>query len=136
MSGKYLCNRHKLKHHYTQIPSRQTQYICITFVQRRANAFDVGPTLYKCYTNVLCLLGWCLHTTHPCRPRRLGSGSRHLCPGSGRACSPALPTQARLHPSNITSTVYSIKNLTMFDRVQIIRKYSYLSKWHIHTCGV
>ena len=28
-----------------------------TFVQRRPNVFDVGPTLYKCYTNVLCLLG-------------------------------------------------------------------------------
>ena len=29
----------------------------ITFVQRRPNVFDVGPTLYKCYTNVLCSLG-------------------------------------------------------------------------------
>ena len=27
-------------------------------MQRRPNVFDVGPTLYKCYTNVLCLLGW------------------------------------------------------------------------------
>ena len=32
--------------------------ICITFVQCRPNVFDVGSTLYKCYTNVLCLLGW------------------------------------------------------------------------------
>ena len=30
--------------------------ICITFVQRRPNVFDDGPTLYKCYTNVSCLL--------------------------------------------------------------------------------
>ena len=36
---------------------QQTQNICITFIQRRPNVFDVGPTLYKCYTNVLCLLG-------------------------------------------------------------------------------
>ena len=36
--------------------AQQTQNICITFVQRRPNVFDVGPTLYKCYTNVLCLL--------------------------------------------------------------------------------
>ena len=28
-----------------------------TFVQRRPNVFDVDPTLYKCYTNVLRLLG-------------------------------------------------------------------------------
>ena len=39
------------------IATQQTQNIGITFVQRRPNVFDVGPTLYKCYTNVLCLLG-------------------------------------------------------------------------------
>ena len=37
--------------------SQQTQNICITFIQRRPNVFDVGPTLHKCYTNVLYLLG-------------------------------------------------------------------------------
>ena len=31
------------------------QSICTTFVQRRPN--DVGPTLFKCCTNVLCLMG-------------------------------------------------------------------------------
>ena len=36
--------------------SQQTQNICITFIQRRPNVFDVGPTLYQCFTNVLCLL--------------------------------------------------------------------------------
>ena len=38
--------------------SQQTQNICITFIQRRPDVFDVEPTLYKCYTNVLCLLGF------------------------------------------------------------------------------
>ena len=42
-----------------KIPIQQAQIICITFVQRRSNVFNVGPTLYKCYTNVLCLLGIC-----------------------------------------------------------------------------
>ena len=28
--------------------AQQTQNICITFVQRRPNVEDVGPTLYKC----------------------------------------------------------------------------------------
>ena len=37
--------------------AQQTQNICITFEQRRPNVFDVGQTLYKCYTNALCLLG-------------------------------------------------------------------------------
>ena len=37
--------------------SQQTQNILTTFSQRRPNVFDVVPTLYKCYTNVLCLLG-------------------------------------------------------------------------------
>ena len=31
--------------------------ICITFVQCWTNVEDVGPTLYKCCTNSLCLLG-------------------------------------------------------------------------------
>ena len=34
--------------------SQQKQHTCITFAQRRPNVFDAGPTLYKCYTNVLC----------------------------------------------------------------------------------
>ena len=46
------CNRRQ-----TSCYPQQTQNICKTFVQRRPNVFDVGPTLYKCYTNVLCLLG-------------------------------------------------------------------------------
>ena len=41
---------------YQKISSQQTQNICMTFIQRRPNVFDVGPTLYKCYTNVLSLL--------------------------------------------------------------------------------
>ena len=31
----------------------------MTFVKCWTNVFDVGPTLYKCHTNVLCLLGRC-----------------------------------------------------------------------------
>ena len=42
--------------HPVMIASQQKQNICITFIQRRPSVFDVGPTLYKCYTNVLCLL--------------------------------------------------------------------------------
>ena len=38
-------------------PSRK-QNMCITFIQHPPSIFDVGPTLYKCYTNVLRLLGW------------------------------------------------------------------------------
>ena len=36
------------------VTSLQTQNICKPFIQRRPNVFDVGPTLYKCYRNVLC----------------------------------------------------------------------------------
>ena len=38
-------------------PSPVSTNICITFVQCWSNVEDVGPALYKCYTNVLCLLG-------------------------------------------------------------------------------
>ena len=45
--------------------------LCITFIQRRCNVFDVAPTLYECYTNVLNLLvilkkivmSFCVHWT-------------------------------------------------------------------------
>ena len=37
--------------------TQQTQIICITFVQRRPNVFDVIPTLYTCHTDVWRLLG-------------------------------------------------------------------------------
>ena len=39
------------------LQSQLAHNICITFIQRWTNVFDVGPTLYKCYTNVSCLLG-------------------------------------------------------------------------------
>ena len=38
------------------VGAQQTQNICITFVQCWTSVEDVGTTLYKCYTNVLCLL--------------------------------------------------------------------------------
>ena len=38
------------------VHSQQTQNICITFMQGRPNVFKVGPTLYKCYTNVTGLV--------------------------------------------------------------------------------
>ena len=41
----------------TQKQHINTQNICITFIQRQPNVFDVGPTLYKFYTNVSRLLG-------------------------------------------------------------------------------
>ena len=37
-------------------PTQQAQNIWITFVQFWSNVEDVGSTLYKTYTNVLCLL--------------------------------------------------------------------------------
>ena len=47
-------------------PTQQLrQNISITFIQRRPTVFDVGPTLLKCYTNVLCLLLGLLTATDP-----------------------------------------------------------------------
>ena len=44
--------------------SLQTQNICITFVQRSTNVEDVGPTLYKCYTNVFVFPVMMHHVTY------------------------------------------------------------------------
>ena len=52
ITNQILPNSRCYREYYSQCSSQQTQTICITFVQRRPNVFDVGPTLYKCYTNV------------------------------------------------------------------------------------
>ena len=39
------------------ITTRITIPICITFIQCWTKVEEVGPSFYKCYTNVLCLLG-------------------------------------------------------------------------------
>ena len=57
-SWKWFFTASKLCLNYSQ----QTQNICITFVQRRSNFFDVSPTFCKCYTNVWFLQVWCVIT--------------------------------------------------------------------------
>ena len=45
------------------------QNSCITFIQRRPNVFDVGPTLYKCYTK--CFAYWASITCMSPVPHRI-----------------------------------------------------------------
>ena len=47
--------------------TQQRQTICISFIQCWTNVKDVGPTLYKWYRNVMCLLGRRLKTMAQCR---------------------------------------------------------------------
>ena len=50
MSGVYRISEMKgCICHFTKWQTRQTQNICITFLKRRTNVFDFGPTLYKCF---------------------------------------------------------------------------------------
>ena len=42
---------------HIRLATQQTQNICIAFVQCWTDVNDVGPTLYECYTNLVCLLG-------------------------------------------------------------------------------
>ena len=63
----------KKNYHNSDVRTQKTQNICITFVQRRSNVFDIVPTLYICYTDVLCLLGYALivsphNYNTPCLP--------------------------------------------------------------------
>ena len=48
-----------------QSPVNTKHLYNINFIQRRPNVFDVGSTLYKCYTNALCFLGGGLNALHP-----------------------------------------------------------------------
>ena len=45
---------------HRSITNTITGIASLTFVQWWVTLEDVGPTLYKCYTNVVCLLGTCL----------------------------------------------------------------------------
>ena len=50
-------------------PAQQTQDICITFIQRRPNVFDVGPTLHK-VIQMFCVYWACQY--------KLGSSSFNI----------------------------------------------------------
>ena len=43
----------------TLTTSQQTQNICVTLIQCWTNVKDIGPMLYKFFTNVLFLVGFC-----------------------------------------------------------------------------
>ena len=116
--------------------SQQTQNICITFVQCWTNVEDVGSRLYKCYTNVLCLLGYVtiVHRFNPADMRhftnvdlRLGHRRRrwaNLKPTlvkwlvfSGKVMKVMLPACfvftgrmcARAHPAHMGGGGYTMK---------------------------
>ena len=46
-------NKRLASQHWDNVSSQQKPNIFKTFKQRRPNVFNVGPTLYKCYTNGL-----------------------------------------------------------------------------------
>ena len=62
-------------------PANTKHLYNIYSLQRRPNVFDVVPTLYKCYTNVLCLLGGhrvcALTLVHFCSKQNLLTCCRH-----------------------------------------------------------
>ena len=41
-----------------------TNHLYITFIQRRPSLFTISPIMYKCSTNVLCLLRWPYHNCY------------------------------------------------------------------------
>ena len=71
-----------------QCVSQQTQNICITLIQGWANVKDVGPRLYKCYTDILCL----------------------LCRGECQLCQTAVPHDNLIRTATI-NTVYAYELL-------------------------
>ena len=54
---KFMLPNSTIPHARLQHITQQSQDICITFIQRWPNVFDVGPTLHEVIQNVLCLLG-------------------------------------------------------------------------------
>ena len=46
--SNFVNNTERSTHIWKHCSSQQTQIICMPFVQRQPDVFDVGPTLYKC----------------------------------------------------------------------------------------
>ena len=90
---------------------QQTQNICITFIQQRPNVFDVGPTLYKCYTNVLCLLG--VHTFHAagrCSSYVEQQQQQHPYDLPGEGCQVITPGTKTCHFTSVSKSTPIIDN--------------------------
>ena len=62
---------------FESLPAQQTQDICITFIQRRPNVFDVGPTLHK-VIQLFCVYWTCQY--------KLGSSSFNIPAGIQSVC--------------------------------------------------
>ena len=59
---KVTVHTHKGRYHIISYAKKRRKNsrlvnVCIPFIQRPPNVSDVGPTLYKCYTNDLCSHG-------------------------------------------------------------------------------
>ena len=77
--------------------SQYAQNICISCVQCRPNVFYAGPTLYKCYTNVLRLLEYQLN---------VGSMLNHrLCNAGPTLNQQWVKVKCLLGGENLSSTV-------------------------------
>ena len=127
-----VCNRRRTSYY-----SQQTQNICITFVQRRPNVFDA---LYKCYTNVLCLLGWTQPSKHEAlnqcwfdagpASQTVGQHCTSIC--SGRVCwvcrqAPKRNNKFRL--IHIVSTVHRSHLITLITKAIDTTSISYQPLW-------
>ena len=75
-----------------ELRAQQTQNIYITCIQFLTNVENVEPTLYKCYINVLCLLGVVSIDDATCSVRPLLT--RMIIANSRKSCAKfVVPTQ-------------------------------------------
>ena len=86
--------------------------ICITFVQCRPNVGDVGPTLYKCYTNGLCLLRWHNKSTWIYNAYNVGPASETLC----RRCTNVIQMVCVCWDGTTSQREYTQSLRTMLDQ--------------------
>ena len=116
-------------------PSRPSQQnTCITFIQRRPNIFDVGPTLYKCYTNVLCLLGSrCVTST------KLGFQGRRYQRSTRRRAVPELEVNEAQLICTLDQTGQMVRLLSLWNLLYLAdksdgKKTERLIRWPL--CGI
>ena len=102
---------------FVEILTQQTQNICIKFEQRRFNVFHVGPTLYKCYTNVSCLVGNLTHhISHEVVPP-VGRGQPVNSPVANNVSTVSTPLTTVDHRSTPHVNKQHLKSLTLHKHI-------------------
>ena len=120
--------------HVVIVCSANTKHL-YDIIQRRPNVDDVGPTLYTCYTNVLCLLSVSIRQVLP--PKAIAEWPQSLA-GQSHANlhkNRKLPGWLKRQPTNIKNImIFKIMGVVgIFEQIRLRMTCVYRVNWQMKT---